>query len=129
MTSATRGVASCVLSTGAGLRRMDGAIRSRQQLISSASTAPVSAIPEGIELRTQLEMAFRFSVVADMEFAVWMRDIGHSVMCPVPMTSDSAFQIAMADSALAGRAKSQFLRQWDRVAASSGQPAFSSGQI
>jgi hypothetical protein len=129
VTSATRGVASCVLSTGAGLRRMDGAIRSRQQLISTASTAAVSAIPGGIELRTELEMALRFSAVADVEFAAWMRDVGHSVICPVPMASDSAYQIAMADSALAGRAKSQFLRQWNRVAASSGQPAFGSGQI
>ncbi len=129
VTSATRGVASCLLSSRAGITRMEGAIRSRQQLISSASTAPVSAIPGGIELRTELEMALRFSAVADVEFAAWMRDIGHSVMCPVPMTSVSAFQLAMADSALAGRAKSQFLQQWNSVAAGFGQPAFSSGQI
>jgi hypothetical protein len=126
----TRAIASCQLPSGAGLSRLKGVIVTRTGLLESAAATQVAAVPGGGRLQASLVDAMRFSLAADTEFAAWAADVGNAGdSCPVPTLSDSSFQTALTDSALASAAKAQFLQQWNQLAAASGEPAFRGSQI
>jgi hypothetical protein len=124
----TRAVADCALAPGQGLSRLDRVILSRSELLASVAAATVSEVPEGSQLRAEFVSALRFSLAADSEFADWLRAVGGEA-CPVPTLSVSSFQAALTDSDLADAAKTEFLLQWNPLAARSGQPVFGVGQI
>jgi hypothetical protein len=129
LNATTRAVASCALSTGGGLARIETVIRARTEVLDAAVGATVSAISGGARLRAELVEAMRYSLAADSQFADWLRDLSGWDACPVPTVSNSSYLAGLTDSTLAGAAKAGFLRQWNQLAASFGQPAFSAGQI
>jgi hypothetical protein len=124
----TRAVADCTLAPDSGLSRVDRVISSRRGLLASAGAAAVTHIPGGSRLRAEFVSALRYSLAADSEFADWLQTIARGA-CPVPTLSVSSFQAALSDSGLANAAKTEFLRQWNPLAARYGQPEFGIGQI
>jgi hypothetical protein len=124
----TRAVADCTLAPGRGLSRIDRVISSRSELLTSVAAAGVSDIPGGSRLRAEFVGALSYSLAADGEFADWLQTIAGEA-CPAPTLSVSSFQAALSDSGLANIAKTEFLRQWNPLAARFGQPEFGIGQI
>jgi hypothetical protein len=127
LNAATHAVADCVMAPATGLRSIEEVIGDRSQLLDAAVQAPVASIPDGAGLLAELVSGLRFSLAADGQFANWASGLGDT--CPVPTLASSSFQAALSDSGRANTAKSQFLEQWNPLAAGYRLPTFRADQI
>jgi len=125
---ATRGVADCRMAPTTAIGLMYRAIIRRQRALDRLGHLPLTAVPHGSQLATDLRAALREAIAADQDVIGWMQDVQDS-SCPVSPQSDLSFQAGLRAAARASTAQRSFLARWNPVARRYGQPALSQGQL
>jgi uncharacterized membrane protein len=129
VTTAVPQVGACTMTPATGITQLQQAITDRQNVLAMMSGLPVSAIPGGQAMRTDLGNVLQLSITADRDFIGWMQDPQTTQNCPASTTQDADYTAGLQASTQAMQAKQQFLALWNPLAQQFGQPTYTTANI
>jgi serine/threonine-protein kinase len=107
-------VGACTNLSGA-VSQLQGVVNQRASEYGRASALPISALPDGAEVKSELITALSSSLKADREYLTWaQQQLGGGC---TPSEQSSAYNAAFSASQLADAAKAAFVQAWNPVAA------------
>lgn len=122
-------VGACTMTPADGVAQLQQAITDRKEVIAMMSGLPMSAIPAGQPMRTDLGNVLQLSITADRDFVGWMQDPQTTQGCPASTAQDGDYTAGLQASSQAVQAKKQFLALWNPLAEQFGLPTYTALDI
>jgi serine/threonine protein kinase len=107
-------VGACTNLSGA-VSQLQGVVNQRASEYGRASALPISALPDGTKVKSELITALSSSLRADREYLAWAQQ--QLAGGCTPSDQSSAYNAASSASQLADAAKAAFVQVWNPVAA------------
>jgi hypothetical protein len=128
VSQATEGVQNCTEDPASALTPIETGLAIRQGIAGNLKNIDLSGVAGGAQLLTNLRAAINDSVNADQAFVAWVMDVeaanaqggqGQPTACS-QYQSDSNWQAANVASTAATNDKTQFVSEWNPLAATYG---------
>jgi len=107
--------------------QLQGVVNQRDGEYSQASALPISALPDGAAIKSELSGALSRSLEADRDYLTWAQQ--QLAGGCTPSDQSSAYNAANGASQLANAAKQAFVQVWNPVAGKYGIKPDSAGSI
>ena len=127
VSGATADIADCT-NLEQAQSRLSNSAGQRQALLNQLSNVPVSSLPGGAQMLSDLTNGWQASIESDNSYAQWAAD-EISQGCTPNDTGDSNYQAAQGTDQEATSDKGNFTTAWDALAPQYGLPSYSASDI